>query len=187
MIGLAYHLDNFTICQVYEAIGHVIATVETPFARMALIRDTHAVSFLMARVRDGGIPCGSCNMLDSSHKRHPVKKAAIEASTRVSQAAHKQVLLEISDDPRILTPWCAMQPCSTRGAQVHDGGVTTDSAACVLLYEDFNGRWHSTERSGIIKLVPVAQQRFTQNMKAWTIAGQLLQGIRPDTPRYAKT
>ena len=84
MIGLAYHLDNFTICQVYEAIGHVIATVETPFARMALIRDTHAVSFLMARVRDGGISCGSCNMLDSSHKRHPVKKPAIEASTRVS-------------------------------------------------------------------------------------------------------
>ena len=79
---------------------------------MALIRDTHAVSFLMARVRDGGIPCGSCNMLDSSHKRHPVKKAAIEASTRVSQAAHKQVLLDISDVPRILTRWRAMQPCS---------------------------------------------------------------------------
>ena len=68
---------------------------------MALIRDTHAVSFLMARVRDGGIPCGSCNMLDSSHKRHPVKKAAIEASTRVSQAGHKQVLLDVSDVPRI--------------------------------------------------------------------------------------
>ena len=30
-IGLAYHLDIFTICLVYEAIGHVIATVETPF------------------------------------------------------------------------------------------------------------------------------------------------------------
>ena len=30
IIGLAYHLDNFTICLVYEAIGHVIATVETP-------------------------------------------------------------------------------------------------------------------------------------------------------------
>ena len=30
MIGLAYHLYNFTICLVYEAIGHVIATVETP-------------------------------------------------------------------------------------------------------------------------------------------------------------
>ena len=112
MIGLAYHLDNFTICQVYEAIWHVIATVETPIARMALVRDRHAVPFLMARVRDGGIPCGSCKKLDSSHKRHPVKKAAIEASSRVSQAGHKQVLLEISDVPRILTPWRAMQPCN---------------------------------------------------------------------------
>ena len=79
---------------------------------MALIRDTHTVSFLKARVRDGGIPCGSCKKLDASHKRHPVKKAAIEASSRVSQAGHKQVLLDISDVPRILTRWRAMQPCS---------------------------------------------------------------------------
>ena len=79
---------------------------------MALIRDTHTVSFSMARVRGGGIPCGSCKMLESSHKPHAVKKAAIEASSRVSQAGHKQVLLEISDVPRILTPWRAMQPCN---------------------------------------------------------------------------
>ena len=58
--------------------------------------------------------------------------------------------------------------------------MTTDSAACVSLYEDFNGRWHSTERSEIIKLTPVAQQRLTQNMKAWKIAAK-------DKPRYAQT
>ena len=29
-IGQAYHLDSFTICLVYEAIGHAIASVETP-------------------------------------------------------------------------------------------------------------------------------------------------------------
>ena len=41
-----------------------------------------------------------------------MKKAAIEASSRVTQADHKQVPLEISDVPRILTPWRAMQPCN---------------------------------------------------------------------------